>query len=92
MGALKGSNISSDPQKWHNVFNVLVGISQAQQIQIESLAKERKLLENVIKSQHERRVSEFNLFQDQISQVSPQLLGIFPLFLVLIYLCEFYVY
>ncbi|GFY86246.1 hypothetical protein Acr_04g0009840 [Actinidia rufa] len=68
MGALKGFNVSSDRQKWHNVFNVLVGISQTQQIQIESLAKERKLLENVIKSQHERRVSDFNLFQDQISQ------------------------
>ena len=92
MGALKGFNVSSDRQKWHNVLNVLVGISQTQQIQIESLAKERKLLENVIKSQHERRVSEFNLFQDQISQVSPQLLGIFPLLLVVIYHFEFYGY
>ncbi|XP_057469184.1 uncharacterized protein LOC130758336 [Actinidia eriantha] len=69
MGAIKGSNVSSDPQKWHNVFNVLVGISQTQQIQIESLAKERKLLENVIKSQHESRVSECNMLRDQISQM-----------------------
>ncbi|GFZ10417.1 hypothetical protein Acr_21g0010160 [Actinidia rufa] len=69
MGAIKGSNVSSDPPKWHNVFNALVEISQTQQIQIESLAKERKLLENVIKSQHESRVSECNMLRDQISQM-----------------------
>ncbi|XAR61657.1 hypothetical protein NMG60_11016137 [Bertholletia excelsa] len=69
MGTRKGSTVSSDRQKWQKVFNALVRMLQAQQAQIKSLAKERKLLEDRIRLLHDRSVSDYKLFQDQISQL-----------------------
>lgn len=60
---------SSDRDKWNKVFNAMVRMLRRQQTQLESLAKDRKLLEDRIKLQYDRWVSDVNLFQDQITQV-----------------------
>lgn len=66
MATSKGS---SDRAKWNKVFNAMVRMLRTQQTQLESLAKDRKLLEDRIKLQYNRWVSDVNLFQDQITQM-----------------------
>lgn len=51
-----------------------------QQAQLDSLAKDRKILEDRIKLQHERWVSDVNLFQEQIYQVKFGSFGVQILF------------
>lgn len=65
----KDSHVSSDRQKWQKIFNALVHMLQTQQTQVESLAKERKLLEDRIKFQYDRWLSDVHSLQDQIAQV-----------------------
>nr|GMD84754.1 spindle apparatus protein lin-5 [Ipomoea batatas]GME20113.1 spindle apparatus protein lin-5 [Ipomoea batatas] len=62
-------NASSDREKWKKVFNAMALMLRTQQVQLDSLAKDRKLLEDRIKLQHERWVSDVNLFQEQIYQL-----------------------
>lgn len=69
MAKSKGRKDLSDREKWNKVFNAMVHMLRTQQTQLESLAKDRKLLEDRIKLQNERWVSDVNLFQDQIAQV-----------------------
>lgn len=69
MGAPKGSKATSDRLAWQKIFKALVQMTQTQQTQLESLAKERKLLEKRIKLQYDRWVSDVKLFQDRISQM-----------------------
>lgn len=65
----KDSYVSSDRQKWQKIFNALVHMLQTQQTQVESLAKERKLLEDRIKFQYDRWLSDVHSLQDQIAQM-----------------------
>ncbi|WKA10306.1 hypothetical protein VitviT2T_027882 [Vitis vinifera] len=65
----KDSHVSSDRQKWQKIFNALVHMLQTQQTQVESLAKERKLLEDRIKFQYDRWISDVHSLQDQIAQM-----------------------
>lgn len=65
----KDSHVSSDRQKWQKIFNALVHMLQTQQTQVESLAKERKLLEDRIKFQYDRWLSDVHSLQDQIAQM-----------------------
>ncbi|XP_035538562.1 myosin-11-like [Juglans regia] len=69
MGTNKGPEISSYRQKWDKIFDGLVHMLQSQQAQVETLAKERKLLEERIRAQHERWVSDLSLYEDRISQI-----------------------
>ncbi|KAM6543952.1 hypothetical protein CsatB_008399 [Cannabis sativa] len=64
----------SDQQNWQNIFNALVEMLQTQQIQLEWLAKERKILEDRIIMQQDRWVSDIRLLEDQISQARRDLL------------------
>ncbi|CAL5383464.1 unnamed protein product [Camellia sinensis] len=75
MGALKGSNVSSDRRQWQKVFNALTHLLRRQQIQIESLAKERQFLEDRIKLQYGRWVFDVNQLQDQISLMNRDFTG-----------------
>lgn len=75
MGALKGSNVSSDRRQWQKVFNALTHLLRRQQIQIESLAKERQFLEDRIKLQYGRWVFDVNQLQDQISLINRDFTG-----------------
>nr|DAD22381.1 TPA_asm: hypothetical protein HUJ06_023844 [Nelumbo nucifera] len=65
---------SSDRLQWQKIFNAIVQMLQSQNIQLESLVKERKLLEDRIQIQHERWVSDVRLLEEQISQMKMDLL------------------
>ncbi|XP_042507670.1 coiled-coil domain-containing protein 158 [Macadamia integrifolia] len=65
----KGSKISGNSVKSQKIFNALVHMLQTQQIQLESLAKERKVLENRILIQQDRWVSDVHILQQRISQM-----------------------
>ncbi|PON93891.1 cytomatrix protein-like protein [Trema orientale] len=69
MGTNRRSKAPSDRQNWQKIFNALVEMLQTQQSQLETLAKERKLLEDRIRMQHHRWVSDVRLLEDQISQM-----------------------
>ncbi|XP_047326279.1 uncharacterized protein LOC124929946 [Impatiens glandulifera] len=64
------SPFSSDQQKWPEIFNAMVEMLKQKQSQIESLVKERKLLEDHIKLQSSRWLSDVDLLKGQISQVN----------------------
>ena len=77
MGTNRRSKASSDRENWQKIFNGLVEMLQTQQRQLETLAKERKLLEDRIRMQHERWVSDVRLLEDQISQVISSIFVLF---------------
>uniref|UniRef100_A0A803Q6Z8 Uncharacterized protein n=1 Tax=Cannabis sativa TaxID=3483 RepID=A0A803Q6Z8_CANSA len=56
-------------QNWQRIFKSLVEILQTQQTQLEELTKERKLLEDRIRIQHNRWVSDVRILEDLISEV-----------------------
>ena len=62
--------VTSDREKWDKVFGGLVKLLKSQQEQLETLLKERHFLEDRIKTQHERWVSDIRLYEDHISQAS----------------------
>ncbi|KAI3985996.1 hypothetical protein MKX01_039078 [Papaver californicum] len=65
----KASTISSDRLQWEKLFNHLVHILKTQQTQLESFVTDRKLLQDRIKIQYDRFVSEVRILEDQISQM-----------------------
>ena len=69
MGTNERSDVSSERRKWDKVFSGLVHMLQTQQGQLETIAKERKLLEDCVRMQHKRWVSDGRLYEGQISQV-----------------------
>ncbi|KAE8682134.1 Detected protein of unknown function [Hibiscus syriacus] len=73
MGAKTRSQHSSERQKWDQIFEGLVKILKTQQLQLETLAKERKIIEDRIKMQYERWVSDVRLYEDHISQMKSEL-------------------
>ncbi|KAF3446780.1 hypothetical protein FNV43_RR11960 [Rhamnella rubrinervis] len=74
MGTKGRPRASSDRQNWQNIFNALVKMLRNQQTQLETLAKERKLLEDRFRMQHDHWVSDVRLLEDQISQMNGDLL------------------
>ncbi|MCL7030726.1 hypothetical protein MKW94_008936 [Papaver nudicaule] len=66
----KASTMSSDllPQ-WDKIFNHLVHILRTQQTQLESLVADRKFLQDRIKVQYDRFISEVRNLEDQIIQM-----------------------
>ncbi|KAJ6681032.1 CYTOMATRIX PROTEIN-LIKE PROTEIN [Salix koriyanagi] len=62
--------VTSDREKWDKVFGGLVNLLKSQQEQLETLLKERHLLEDRIKTQHERWVSDIRLYEDHIAQIN----------------------
>ncbi|GMY28260.1 ERC protein 2 isoform X1 [Fagus crenata] len=74
MGTNKRSELSSDRQKWDKIFNGLVRMLQTQQTQLETLVKERKLLEERVRVQHERWVSDIRLYKDHIAQMKEDMI------------------
>ncbi|KAH8509595.1 hypothetical protein Peur_051384 [Populus x canadensis] len=65
--------VTSDREKWDKVFGGLVKLLKSQQEQLETLIKERHFLEDRIKTQHERWVSDIRLYEDHISQINGDL-------------------
>ena len=75
MGAKTRSQVSSERQKWEKIFEGLVKMLKTQQHQLETLAKDRKILEDRINMQYERWVSDVRLYEDHNSQVRVFSLG-----------------
>ena len=75
--------VTSDREKWDKVFGALVKLLKNQQEQLETLLKERKILEGRIKTQHESWVSDTRLYEDYILQVSLFFCGKFGSFWIL---------
>ncbi|CAN4122988.1 unnamed protein product [Withania somnifera] len=72
MAKPKKAKSSSDREKWNKVFNALFHMLTSQQTQLESLAKERMMLEDRIKLQHYRWVSDIDRFQEQIYEIKKE--------------------
>ncbi|XP_022772652.1 uncharacterized protein LOC111315298 isoform X2 [Durio zibethinus] len=73
MGAKTRSQVSSERQKWDKIFEGLVKMLKTLQQQLETLVKERKILEDRINMQYERWVSDVRLYEDHISQMTRDL-------------------
>ncbi|XP_022982194.1 uncharacterized protein LOC111481094 isoform X1 [Cucurbita maxima] len=73
MGKSNGSQVSNERRNWGKIFNALTQMLQTQQNQLETLVKERKLLEDRVKMQHERWVADIRLYDDHISQMKNDL-------------------
>ncbi|XP_023523514.1 uncharacterized protein LOC111787715 [Cucurbita pepo subsp. pepo] len=73
MGKSNGSQVSNERRNWGKIFNALTQMLQTQQNQLETLVKERKLLEDRVKMQHERWVTDIRLYDDHISQMKNDL-------------------
>uniref|UniRef100_A0A7N1A4B6 Uncharacterized protein n=2 Tax=Kalanchoe fedtschenkoi TaxID=63787 RepID=A0A7N1A4B6_KALFE len=69
MGAKKMAPVSSERQRWDRTYNNLVYLLRTQQIHLETLLKERNLLERRIKTQHEWWASVVRAAEDQIFQM-----------------------
>ncbi|GMH18019.1 hypothetical protein Nepgr_019860 [Nepenthes gracilis] len=70
MGTIKeNAQASSDHKKWEKIFSAFVQLLKTQQSQIKTLVEERKRLEDRIKIQYDRWVSDVRLSEDQISQM-----------------------
>lgn len=79
MAVKERSRASSQRQNWQNTFNGLVQMIRDQQSQLETLAKDRQLLEDRVRTQNERWTYDIRLLEDQISQVtSPIFISHYP--------------
>ncbi|KAL5557885.1 hypothetical protein UlMin_034096 [Ulmus minor] len=76
MGNKRRSKVYSEPdrQNWHKIFKALTQMVKTEQTQLESFAKDRKILEDRLRMQHERWVSDVRLLKDQISLIKGDLL------------------
>lgn len=69
MGKSEESKASIQRRNWGKIFNAVTQMLRTQQNQLETLVKERKLLEDRVRTQHERWVADIRLYEDHISQV-----------------------
>ncbi|KAL4308792.1 hypothetical protein GQ457_01G009160 [Hibiscus cannabinus] len=73
MGTKTRSTVSSEREKWDKIFQGLVKMLKSQHQHLETLAQERKVLEDRIKLQYERWASDVRLYEGQISQMKTDL-------------------
>ncbi|GAV63621.1 hypothetical protein CFOL_v3_07139 [Cephalotus follicularis] len=62
-----------DRENWDAVFNGLVKMLETQQEQLKTLVKQREIIQDRIKEQHERFESDIRLYEDRISQMKSEL-------------------
>ncbi|GAY42909.1 hypothetical protein CUMW_070600 [Citrus unshiu] len=72
MGKTTRSQASLERQKRDKI---LVKMLKSQQEQIETLVKEREILEDHLKMQHEKWVSDIRLYEDHISQMKSEIVA-----------------
>ncbi|PRQ27207.1 hypothetical protein RchiOBHm_Chr6g0302861 [Rosa chinensis] len=73
MGTVTRSKSSSESQNWEHIFNAMVQILQEQQSKLETMAKERKMLADRIRTEHDKWAFSVSQLQDQISQLEADL-------------------
>lgn len=69
MGTETRSKASSESQNWEHIFNAMVQMLQEQQSKLETMAKERKMLADRFRTEHEKWAFSVRLLQDEIAQV-----------------------
>lgn len=76
MGKKSRSGDSTDRKSWDKLFKTLVKILQTKQDEVESLLKDRKVLEDKLKSQNENWISDARNHDEQLSlvKINPLLL------------------
>ncbi|CAN7127827.1 unnamed protein product [Brassica rapa subsp. narinosa] len=67
MGVKSVSRESSDRKNWDKIFKNLVKWLQMKQDQIESLLKDRKSIEDKLKTKHENWISDVRNYEEQLS-------------------------
>ncbi|KAG7597656.1 hypothetical protein ISN44_As06g019940 [Arabidopsis suecica] len=67
MGVKLVSGDSSERENWETIFKSLVKILQTKQDQLESLLKDRKILESEIKTKHENWISDVQNYEEQLA-------------------------
>ncbi|GLT92005.1 hypothetical protein SLE2022_098640 [Rubroshorea leprosula] len=75
MGVVTRSQGASDREKWDIIFNGLVKMLQSQQEQLQTLVKERKILEDRLRIQMERWKFDICLYEDHIFKLKHKLEG-----------------
>lgn len=67
----KGKDPTTHPdlERWRKVFNALVQIIQTQQAQLESTVQDRRIVEDRLRMQYEKWVSDVRLLEDQIDEM-----------------------
>ncbi|CAH2036764.1 unnamed protein product [Thlaspi arvense] len=73
MGVKSVSGNSSDRESWDKVFKTLVKILQSKQEQVESLLKDRKIIEDKIKAKHDNWISDVRNYEEQLSLVNREI-------------------
>ncbi|KAK1303457.1 hypothetical protein QJS10_CPB11g00798 [Acorus calamus] len=61
------SSSSSDPRQWGKIFNAMVQMLRSQQLKLEILSKERRVLLGRLRFQHVRWKSDVSSLEDQLS-------------------------
>ncbi|XP_013737937.2 uncharacterized protein LOC106440750 [Brassica napus] len=69
----KSSGDSTDRKSWDKLFKTLVKILQTKQDEVESLLKDRKVLEDKLKSQHENWISDARNHEEQLSLMNREI-------------------
>ena len=69
MGVKSVCRESSDRKNWDKIFKNLVKWLQTKQDAIESLLKDRKSLEDKLKTKHENWISDVRNYEEQLSLV-----------------------
>ncbi|KAG2321205.1 hypothetical protein Bca52824_014418 [Brassica carinata] len=67
MGVKSVSRESSERKSWDTYFKTLVDILQSKQEEIDSLLKERKSIEDKLKTKHENWISDVRNYEKQLS-------------------------
>ncbi|KAF8112419.1 hypothetical protein N665_0064s0051 [Sinapis alba] len=68
-----GCGESSDRESWDKLFKTLVKILQTKQDEVESLLKDRKLLEDKLKSQRENWISDVCNYEERFSLMNREI-------------------
>ncbi|KAK9946935.1 hypothetical protein M0R45_012374 [Rubus argutus] len=74
MGTETRSKASSESQNWEHIFNAMVQMLQEQQSKLETMAKERKMLADRFRTEHEKWAFSVRLLQDEIAQLEADLM------------------
>uniref|UniRef100_A0A1J3D9K2 Cytomatrix protein-related n=2 Tax=Noccaea caerulescens TaxID=107243 RepID=A0A1J3D9K2_NOCCA len=60
-------SVSSDRESWDKIFETLVKILHTKQDEVESLLKDRKIIEDRLKTKHQNWISDVRDYEEQLS-------------------------
>ncbi|CAA7031726.1 unnamed protein product [Microthlaspi erraticum] len=66
-------SVSSDRESWDKIFKTLVKILQTKQDEVESLLKDRKIIEDKLKTKHQNWISDVRDYEEQLSLMNREI-------------------